>query len=126
MDNKNTPHAVKPDLMARLDDFASLLAQQGAVEPETLLLTHENAFADALVVVGATSRRHAQGLADGLGKLCRDKNYEFLGMEGYELADWILVDCNDIVVNIFQEEPRKLYRLEELWKGKKPSSRKDA
>ncbi len=36
-------------------------------------------------------------------------------MEGYNQGQWILVDLNDIIVNIFQEQSRQLYRLEDLW-----------
>ena len=36
-------------------------------------------------------------------------------MEGYTTGQWILVDCNDIVVNIFQQSVRDLYQLESLW-----------
>lgn len=36
-------------------------------------------------------------------------------MEGYEAGQWILVDLNDIIVNIFLEPVRELYRLESLW-----------
>jgi ribosomal silencing factor RsfS len=37
-------------------------------------------------------------------------------VDGYTNGQWVLVDCNDVVVNIFQKETRELYRLESLWK----------
>ncbi len=73
------------------------------------------AFADVLFVVSAQSARQGQALADGLAEFCRETNQEFLGMEGYQAAQWILVDLNDILVNIFQEQSRELYKLEDLW-----------
>lgn len=73
------------------------------------------AFADVLFVVSSQSARQAQALADGLAEFCRETNQEFLGMEGYQTGQWILVDLNDILVNIFQEQSRELYKLEELW-----------
>ena len=57
----------------------------------------------------------AQSLADGVSALCHEQNYEYLRMEGYNTGQWILVDCNDIVVNIFQQSVRDLYQLENLW-----------
>ncbi|MEG1609674.1 MAG: ribosome silencing factor [Bilophila sp.] len=71
---------------------------------------------DVVVVVTASSLRHAQSLADGLMQQCTEHNYEFLRMEGYQTAQWVLVDLNDIVVHIFQSETRDLFRLEALWK----------
>ncbi len=35
--------------------------------------------------------------------------------EGFENAEWILIDYGDVVVHIFQEEQRKFFNLEQLW-----------
>lgn len=75
-----------------------------------------NAFTEALVIVTATSVRHGQSLADGLLDVCSKENLEFLRMEGYQTGQWVLVDMNDVVVNIFQEPVRGLFRLENLWR----------
>ncbi|MBR4774266.1 MAG: ribosome silencing factor [Bacteroidales bacterium] len=36
-------------------------------------------------------------------------------VEGYNNAEWILMDYFDVVVHIFQKEKRAFYRLDELW-----------
>lgn len=71
---------------------------------------------DMVVVVTASSLRHAKSLADGLMEQCTKNTFEFLRMEGYQTAQWVLVDLNDIVVHIFQPEMRDLFRIEALWK----------
>jgi len=35
--------------------------------------------------------------------------------EGYENAQWILLDFGSIIVHIFLEDIRKYYKLEDLW-----------
>jgi ribosome-associated protein len=35
--------------------------------------------------------------------------------EGERESDWMLVDLNDVVVHIFTEDARRMYRLEALW-----------
>ncbi|MDE5833099.1 MAG: ribosome silencing factor [Desulfovibrio sp.] len=94
--------------------FLKPLDEAGATEPEILPLD-KYAFADAIIVVTASSRRQARGIADAASRFCHENGFEVLGMEGYDAADWILVDCGDIIVNIFLEETRNLYKLEELW-----------
>ena len=37
-------------------------------------------------------------------------------MEGYNQAEWLLMDYVDFVVHIFSENARKFYDLERLWK----------
>lgn len=91
------------------------LEDHKAQQVESIDLAGKGAFTDALLVASATSVRHAQSLADGISALCSEHNFEYLRMEGYTAGQWILVDCNDIVINIFQESVRELYKLEALW-----------
>ncbi len=104
----------QPPLADKVEAVMDFLSGQNALSPEIVAMP-QNSFTDVMVVAGATSRRHAQGLADGLGRLCHANGYEYAGMEGYDTAQWILVDCNELVVNIFLEDVRAMYRLEELW-----------
>lgn len=36
-------------------------------------------------------------------------------VEGYNNAEWILMDYFDVVVHIFQKDKRDYYRLDQLW-----------
>lgn len=74
-------------------------------------------FAETLIIATATSVRQAQALADDILEQCKESRIEFLHMEGYNSGQWILLDLNDVVVNIFQAEARTLFNLEGLWSG---------
>ena len=37
-------------------------------------------------------------------------------LEGYDTANWILLDYIDVVIHIFQEADREYYNIERLWK----------
>ena len=91
------------------------LAQNKALGRVECVLGGEGGVKEALLGVSGTSGRHAQSMTDGVSALCHEQNYEYLRMEGYNTGQWILVDCNDIVVNIFQQSVRDLYQLENLW-----------
>ncbi len=91
----------------------------------SLNLAQQNTFAEAMLVVTATSMRHAQSMAEGVQLFCKEKNFEFLRTEGKQTGQWILLDLNDVVVNIFQAAVRDLYKLEQLWQ-ELPAARTDA
>lgn len=39
-----------------------------------------------------------------------------LSLEGYDTAEWILLDYGDFIVHIFSETARAYYDLERLWR----------
>jgi ribosome-associated protein len=91
-----------------------LLDKKG-VDVVALDLTGENTLYDAVVICGARSVRHGQGMADYLLDSAPEDNLEYLRMEGRAIGSWILLDFNDVIVHIFQAESRELYRLEDMW-----------
>ncbi|MDR2605384.1 MAG: ribosome silencing factor [Desulfovibrio sp.] len=91
------------------------LHDKKGVDIVALDLSRENALYDAVVIAGARSVRHGQGMADYLLETAREDNLEYLRIEGRTLGSWILLDFNDVLVHIFQTESRALYRLEEMW-----------
>ena len=125
---QNIPSPVRersgaPDTVAeRSARLVHALEEHKAINVVTVDLTGREAFADAIVIATATSVRHAQSLADAVGEYCRAHGYEYLRTEGYAAGQWILVDLNDIIVNIFLEATRDLYSLETLWSGAVPAT----
>jgi ribosome-associated protein len=99
----------------KLEMLSAWLHAHKALQLVVLHMAGRNAWTEALVIVSASSVRHAQSLADGILAWCKKEKLEFLHMEGYQAGQWILVDLNDVVVNIFQAPTRELYRLESLW-----------
>lgn len=97
--------------------FGRWLTEKKAKDIVMLDLEGQNALAEGIIIAGAASLRHAQGLADFLLEMAKAENYEFLHLEGYKNGLWILLDFNDILINIFQPEQRDLYRLEDLFPG---------
>jgi len=39
-----------------------------------------------------------------------------LGVEGLDDGHWVLIDCNDAIVHVFDPETREQYDLERLWR----------
>ena len=99
----------------KVETIIAWLTEKKALDLLALDLSKEHLLSEAVVIVTATSPRHAQGLADFVLEECRRQKMEYLRTEGYTAAQWILLDLNDVVVHIFQPSARDLYRLDDLW-----------
>ena len=75
-----------------------------------------NSVTDGVILASAANIRHAQALTDWLMEKLSENRIELLGVEGYRSGTWVLIDCNDIVVHIFQKDYRQFYNLEGLWR----------
>jgi ribosome-associated protein len=72
-------------------------------------------YTSYLLIVTATSDRHARALADHLIEQMKTKSIKPFGVEGYDSGQWILLDYSDVIVHIFQETTRDYYDLDGLW-----------
>lgn len=76
----------------------------------------ENRVADYFVICDADSNTHVNAIADSLEetvlKQTKEKPYH---SEGYQNAEWILVDYVNIVAHVFLKETREFYNIEGLW-----------
>ena len=78
-----------------------------------------SAFTDYFVVCSGANPRQVQAIADEVDERLSKEGFEPNHREGYERGDWILLDYVDFVVHIFNENARKFYDLERLWKTAK-------
>jgi len=75
-----------------------------------------NSITDYFIICTGSSRSQVDAIAE-------EVQYEVkkaVGMpawhkEGFENAEWILLDYFDVVVHVFQPEARGFYQLEKLW-----------
>ncbi|MCC6640477.1 MAG: ribosome silencing factor [Deltaproteobacteria bacterium] len=72
-------------------------------------------FADSFVIATGGSDRHVRSIVDGIDEALRARGERPLGIEGAEEGRWVLIDCDDAVVHVFQREVRHHYDLERLW-----------
>ena len=94
---------------------AAWLHEKKAKDIKAVDVTGLSPICEAMVMASAQSIRQAQALADHVLACCGDHGFSYLGMEGYRTGQWVLVDLNDVIVNIFQEDQRSFYNLEGLW-----------
>lgn len=73
-------------------------------------------FTDYFVLCSGGNPRQVQAIADEVDQKLSANGVQPKHTEGYNQADWVLMDYVDFVVHIFSESARKFYDLERLWK----------
>ncbi|MEO2066481.1 ribosome-associated protein [Thermovibrio guaymasensis] len=86
-----------------------------AENPVVIDLRGLSSLADFFVILTASSDVHGRTIADEIRKKFKEKGILPVSFEGYENANWILMDFGDVIVHIFKPEFRELYNLESLW-----------
>ena len=75
-------------------------------------------FTDYFLICSGSNPRQVQAIADEVDeRLSKDMGVEPNAREGYQTAEWILLDYVDFVVHIFNAQRRAYYDLERLWKS---------
>jgi ribosome-associated protein len=77
------------------------------------------AFADYFILASGSNTRQIQAIADEVQQQLKKAGDRALSLEGYDNAEWILMDYGDYLVHIFSEKARAYYDLERLWREAK-------
>jgi ribosome-associated protein len=111
---KAQPQTV-PDTAARVREAVAAAEDRKAIDLKVLHLAKVSDFTDYFLICSGTSERQVQAIADAIQARLRSKHVRPLHVEGYNRGQWVLLDYGDLVVHVFQEEPRRFYALERLW-----------
>lgn len=82
---------------------------------KTLDVRNKTSITDFMVVVSATSARHAKSLGDYVIEKVKEYGIQPLGVEGQNGSDWVLLDLGDVILHIMAGQAREYYQLEKLW-----------
>jgi ribosome-associated protein len=72
-------------------------------------------LAHYFILASGGSSTQVKALADEVEHKLKEKGEAPKRTEGYNGANWIVLDYVDVVVHIFHEETREFYDLERLW-----------
>jgi ribosome-associated protein len=73
------------------------------------------AFTDFFVLCSGQSTRQVKAIADGVEDALRAAKVRPAHVEGYDRAEWILMDYFNFIVHVFTPQTRVFYSLERLW-----------
>ncbi len=73
-------------------------------------------LADYFIIASGTNKNQVQAMSDEVDEKLGRAGFEPKHIEGYNGANWILLDYGDIVIHLFDEENRLFYDLERIWR----------
>ena len=78
-------------------------------------LRHTPAFTDFFVLCSGQNSRQVKAIADSVEEALRAAGVRPAHVEGYDRADWVLMDFFTFIVHVFAPHTRDFYSLERLW-----------
>ena len=78
-------------------------------------LTGKSSIADHMVIASGRSTRQVASMAQKLTERIKQDLGRNIRVEGLPVADWVLIDADDVIVHIFRPEVRSFYNLERMW-----------
>ena len=114
--------------MKSIKEFAKIaveaLEDKKAEDIHIIDISDISTIADYFIIANGTNRSQIQTLADHVEEILGKAGLPLKQMEGYQTANWVLMDYRDIIVHIFDKENRLFYDLDRIWRDGKVVEKK--
>ena len=98
------------------EKVAAIMDDRKAKNIEVIDTTKMTDVTDYFIICSGTSTTHVKAIADEVEFKMKEAGVECSHTEGYDSAQWILLDFTDVVAHVFIEDQREYYNLERLWR----------
>ncbi len=72
-------------------------------------------LADYFIICHGGVANHLKSIADEIEEKFNEQDIKPYSIEGYNTGEWVLMDYSDVIINIFNENTREFYDIEQLW-----------
>ncbi|MGE5835323.1 MAG: ribosome silencing factor [Acidobacteriota bacterium] len=104
-----------PRLSSDLTAGIAAALDKKALDVLVLDLRKASAFTDFFVICTGANIRQVQAIADAVQQALGRQGTKPALVEGYERAEWVLIDYFDFIFHVFTPSTREFYALERLW-----------
>ncbi len=108
-----------PDPKTKARWIVEAALERKAERPVALDMRMLTSYADSFIILTGRSDRQVRSIADAIVGALKSQGQPPLGVEGLDDGNWVLIDCNDAIVHVFDPETREQYDLERLWQDAK-------
>lgn len=102
-----------------IKNAVSALEDKKGEDIKIIDISEVSPIADGFILASGSNRSQIQAMADSVSENMHKAGFHLKQIEGYDSANWILMDFTDIVVHIFDRDSRNFYDLERIWKDGK-------
>lgn len=95
------------------------LDEKKGVNISVIDISEISTIADYFIIAGGNNENQVKALANNVEEKLYKAGTTPKHIEGYDNANWILMDFNDIIIHVFNEEDRLFYDLERIWRDGK-------
>lgn len=95
------------------------LEDKKAEDVRVIDISEISVLADYFIIANGLNVSQVQAMSDNVQEVLGRASYDLKQVEGYQSANWILLDYGDIIVHIFDKENRLFYNLERIWRDGK-------
>lgn len=95
------------------------LEDKKAEDIKVIDISEVSVLADYFIIAGGSNRSQIQAMCDNVDEKLGRAGFPSKQTEGYDTANWVLLDFGDVIVHIFDKENRLLYDLERIWRDGK-------
>ena len=78
-----------------------------------------SSIADYFIIASGKNVNQVHAIADEIEEKLGHASITPKQIEGYQNANWVLMDYGDLIVHVFDQDNRLFYNLERIWKDGK-------
>jgi ribosome-associated protein len=95
--------------------IVQILDNKKADDIQVLKVDNLTIMADYFIIASTDNSTHVKSLVDEVEFQIKQDGVEPQHTEGYQYANWVILDYADVVVHVFHQETRGYYNLDRLW-----------
>ena len=93
-----------------------VLEDKKAEDIRVIDISDLSVLADFFIIATGNNRTQVQAMADEVEQKLGRAGAVPKQLEGYQAANWVLLDFGDVIIHIFDAQNRLFYDLERIWK----------
>ena len=95
------------------------LDEKKGINISVIDISEISTLADYFIIAGGNNENQVKAIANSVEEEMYKVDCKPKHIEGFDNANWILMDFSDIIVHVFNEEDRLFYDLERIWRDGK-------